>query len=335
MKTRGIWKAAALVAAAASATLGLVGVPGTSALLPVGDLIDLTVDIEALPGTQIAPAGEAGVVYRIEAKNVGLEHLGLTTEKAVVTGTLPAGFTLVDAGGCTVTVPSYSCSVTTFPQTFDIALTTADSATDYTALATAVIKSKGILEPIEFVDNNDDSVTITVWPTLNSSQETKTHVCPGCTVSYYDAEVGSATITDPGSENGFFVTLRQNDRFTGQGYEPALEIYFDEDAEGYQVEDPTNPVRVRYVPVQGPCYGIGADCAPLGMFDPSPKFGMLEPERLQDCDGGGPPMRPGIGQAFVENEYRVCRNSTFKSGSVVGHEVLMKTKDPLLPPLSL
>src|SRR5688572_30396432 len=107
MKTSRIWKAAALVAAAASATLGLVGVPGTSALPISENLIDLAVDIEALPGTHIAPAGEAGVVYRIEATNVGLEHLGLTAEKAVVTGTLPAGFTVTDAGGCTVTVPTY------------------------------------------------------------------------------------------------------------------------------------------------------------------------------------------------------------------------------------
>ena len=347
MKTRRSIRVGAAIAAIAAIGMGLFAVGGTSAAplpvqLPTDDLVDLVVDIQSLPSEHIAPAGEAGVVYRIEvSEDAELQHIDLDQQLATVTGTLPADFTITDAGGCTVTLPTYSCPVTSLPQTFDIALVTADALATYTRTATATVTSGGLLEPIEYQTNNTDQVTITVYPTLNNNNETWAHVCPGCSVSFSDPDVGTATITDPGSENGFFVRIRQDDTFTvgihgGHDWNPALGVYFNEDEPDYQVEDPTEPVVVAYVPVQAPCAGVGADkCAQLGMYDPDIKFGMTAPELLQSCDGAGTGTNSGDGEAFVDGEYRVCRDSSFKVGALVGHNVLMITNDPLLPPISL
>lgn len=338
----------AAVLAVAAMTLGVTAVPGTTAL---EGAIDLTVDIESKPPV-VAPAG-AGVIYRITARNVGLPHLGLGSTKATVTGTLPSDFTLLGAGGCTVTGSSYSCIVTAFPQSFDIRMTTASTPASYSRTATADITSVGVTEPVEFTSNNHDEVVTAVEP-LTPEAESEAFVCGGCSLTFSDPDVGDVTIlvpqqqrqdpTDPSSPlvpvKGVFVTLRQDDTFTGQPCgtdgeicQTALGIFFDEGEEEYQVEDPWHPIKARYVPKQLPCSGVGADqCAPLGVFNP---HAQTAPKRLPSCAGAGIGTNAGTGRAIVAGEYEVCRDASFKAGAKVGHVVLMKSNDPLLPPISL
>jgi hypothetical protein len=357
MKRALFRSAVAVVATAMFGTVGAFVSPSAGAEEPpLGGLtegiVDLTVDIQS-KFEVVAPAG-SGVIYRITASNVGvLPNLTLGATQAVVTGTLPTDFTVTNNGGCAITSTilsqTYSCTVTTLPQTFDIVMKTSLAAVPYSRSATATITSAALTEPLEYTGNNTDTATTSVVE-LDSDLGHASFVCGGCSLKFDDIDVGNAELFVPAQQHsnpddansplvpviGVFVKLSQNDDFNGQTCgtgtcNPALEVWFDEAESQYQVLDPRMPIKVKYVPKQLPCKGVGADkCAPLAYF----KEGMTAPENMLACDNAGTGTNPGTGQAFVGGVYHLCQDASFKVGSLVGHDVLMRSDDPLIPPIS-
>ena len=295
---------------------------------------DLGVAVESLPEV-VAPPG-AGVVYRITVSNTGNVAADATAE-----GTLPTGFTyhgsLDDA--CAADGSDVSCPAGSVDPGESVVF-------DVQALTST---TTGLYDFTVSIDGDSDTATTEV-ANEDDGGGRPAFVCGGCSLTYSHPAIGTATLTVPPEYEGVFVRLsmddttldaKANDCGTVRGQtascDEALSIVFDEEEEDYQVEDPTNPIVVEYTPTQAPCSGVASQCAPIGYYDPSkdPEGPEGDPEPMPRCDGAGVGINSGLGIATVGGTYHVCADSTYKDGSLTGHVVLMKSNDPLLPPLNL
>lgn len=327
---------------AAVGVLGTLLTPAlpTASALPISEgIIDLSISVESIPDVVVAQP-QAGTIYRITVTNAPVG----TSGGAIVTGNLPAGFALT--GGdprCSVSGSAVTCNLTVLPGTSEVLdLQASVSQTTGSYDFTVAVESTDITEPLEFKDNNT-ATTSTSVVTADEGGGHPAYVCAGCSITFSDPEIGSAALFVPAESNGVIVRLSKDASLAGQSCgevngKPAtcqvgLNVWFDEEEEDYQVEDPTNPIQVHYTPVQEPCHGLGTPtCAPIGYYDPD-KGG--DPKPMPVCDGAGKGDQVGANEAFVNGVYHVCKDWSYKAAGKVRHVVLMKSKDPTIPPLYL
>jgi hypothetical protein len=324
------------------ASLAMTG--DAKAGLPYAGIVDLTVDVTSLPDV-VAAQPDAGTIYRITVAN-GPVSLG---GGARVTGTLPASFTFIKGDPrCSADGDVVTCDIANVlpgvPATVDVRAAVGSTLGTFPFEVT--VTSTDLTEPLEYTENNKASTETQVVAADDGGGQ-PAYVCGGCKLTFSDPEVGSAELVVPAG-NGVIVRLSADDSLEGDScgrisnYPAtcgvALSVVYNEDEADYQVTDPKKPIQVHFTPVQAPCRGLGTPtCAPIGFYDPSKDLPgpAGDPKPMPKCDGAGTGDNPGMGHAYVGGVYHVCRDSSYKAAGGVRHVVLMGSKDPLLPPLSL
>jgi hypothetical protein len=221
----------------------------------------------------------------------------------------------------------------------DVVVRTSTAVGTYTN--TATVTPHGVVEPLEYQDNNSASATTSV-ATPTSSGSASAFVPGGGSLTF-----AGHVLRVPDGVPGVFVTMSLT---TDHGTAPCgtnpcgqgLRVVYDADP-NYQVTDPDHPISVDVVFPAPRCadddhhhdgYEDHEDAAcPIELYSKKPPSPL--PTKVPDCDGAGRDGRPGSGRARVNGIYQLCRDRVYRSGGI--HQVvLMISTDPdLLPPISV
>jgi hypothetical protein len=318
MKTTRLLKIAAVGASTAAAALGLIGVPGTSAV-EVAGVTDLVVSVDAVQDV-IAPPG----TYAAFDVNVALLNgTGLPadiTENGAVQVTLPAGSDVDDdlSTGCVEAgapnVASCAIDPAVAPQ---VVATTPHVPGDYTATATITVAGVGL--------EISDSDSFTVQALSQGIAAGIVRTGGQLTLSLPDGRVYTLTVPDfigEGKE-GVIAQIEGYDRpitqtcpqaRPGQCGAKGFLITFVQDYAKFTATDDDNPLESwSTFGTSDPCrsqVGVPADCAHIGFAKtPLSPVITLKAPCTQGSDGGwntngdGLPCSVGIVKVGASYEY--------------------------------